>query len=225
MENIYMDGKEQTVSMFGVKKSLVKSGYHMNLADTLVLNTELMNLNNVEKWVWPTFTYEYIEGYHPEYKEGKVLWQSVGANSCGNTTNPFGASNTTLAGQPLKTVFSEHSIPWTATRDAEILDSAAHMHPGGTSTEVFRNQDLLCKSEPVYSKDSKSMSGSASHSHKRLKRQIMASNIKVVDLMYIKNQDPCIFKSPEKLKKGGKFYIAANYNFTQHPGSVFINFL
>jgi hypothetical protein len=218
MENIYMNGNERTVAMFGTKESSVKSGYHMNPADTLMLNTELMNLDDVEKWVWPTFTYEYVEGYHPEYKEGKVLWQSIGANSCGNATNPFGASNTTLAGQPLKTAFSEHSVPWTATRDAEILGSAAHMHPGGISTEVFRNQDVLCKSEPVYSRDSRSMSGSASHSHK--KRQLMASKDASVELMYIKNQDACIFKTPQKLKKGDKLYISANYNFTQHPGLV-----
>jgi hypothetical protein len=226
MENIFMVGNERTTSQFGVKGSGIKSGYHVNPSDMFVLNTEIMNMDEKEKWVWVTVTYDYIDEFRPEYKEGKMVWQSIGTNRCAELgdANPFGITNLTKTAQPTKMTFAEHSIPWIVPQDGFMLGAAAHMHDGGTNTKVYRNNDLLCTSLPKYSKDGKGMGGAGptgakppAHSHK-IKRQIQGGNYDNFELQHISSQPPCIFEKPVPLKKGDKMYVVANYDFLKYPG-------
>jgi hypothetical protein len=230
LENIFMVGNERTTSLFGVKGSKIKSGYHLNDSDMFVLNTEIMNMDEKEKWVWVTVTYDYIDGFNPEFKEGKMIWQSIGPNRCAELgdANPFGVTNLTKTAQPTKITFAEHSIPWTVPESGFMFGAAAHMHDGGINTKIYRNNDLLCTSLPIYSKDGKGMGGSgqtmgagmpagAGHSHK-LKRQIQGGNYNNFELEHIASQPACIFEKPAELKKGDQLYVVANYDFTKYPG-------
>lgn len=84
----------------------------------------------------------------------------------------------TKTAQPTAMKFSEHCLPWIVPNDGNVLGvgkheehvcrflmlindikhwSAAHMHDGGVSRTVHRNQDLPCTSLPKYFKDGKAM--------------------------------------------------------------------
>lgn len=132
-----MSGNEKSMGGFALKDATIKSGYRLSASDNFILSTELMNMDDKEKWAWVTLTYEYLEGAQPEYKQGKTVWQTIGVpiGACGRSwTNPFGPSNLTLTQRPTKEVFTEHSVPWTATRDQWLLSTGGHMHDGGVST-------------------------------------------------------------------------------------------
>jgi hypothetical protein len=124
VENIFMSGNERTTGGFALPNSTVKSGYTLKKDNYFILNTELMNMGNNEKFVWMTISYEYLEGLHPEYKQGKTIWMSIGAPAfCGGQTSPWGPTNLTRSQQPKIKVFSEHSQPWTIPKDGVLLST------------------------------------------------------------------------------------------------------
>ena len=215
MESIFESGNERTEVFFTSASSGLKTGYHIRSTDMFILNSELMNMNNSEKWVWITLTYDYVEKFQ-EYKESKVLWVSVGASRCGYTIqNPFGVTNLTKTLQPTKNIFSEHSIPWTAEFDGHLIATNGHMHDGGTSIEMYKNDEVICVSLPQYV--------SGGNSAMRMingleKRQMGHDNSGNKNAEHIATQSPCIFDRPVPLKKGDKIHIKANYNFTSHAG-------
>jgi hypothetical protein len=94
----------------------------MGPKDTLMLQLELMNIDDIEKFVWLTITYEYVDGVHPEYKLGRTIWTTIGPMPpCAGTKRfDWGPSNLTLSQQPKVKVFSEHSQPWRAPVDGLV---------------------------------------------------------------------------------------------------------
>lgn len=138
VENIFMSGNERSIGGFALENSTIKSGYTLTPKDNFILSTELMNMDDKEKWAWVTLTFEYMDGpTQAGYKQGKTVWQTIGLpiGACGRTwTNPFGQTNLTLTQRPKTDVFTEHSVPWTAMRDAWLLGTGGHMHDGGVST-------------------------------------------------------------------------------------------
>lgn len=130
-EHVFESGNERTDIRFYSPASGVKSGYHVRNSDVFVINTELMNMEDKEKWAWLTLDFDYIEGFSPEWKEGKVVWMSVGPDRCtGGDWNPFGATNLTRSQQPIRDVFEEYSVPWISPKDGWILGSNSHLHDG-----------------------------------------------------------------------------------------------
>ncbi|KAE9986858.1 hypothetical protein EG328_004577 [Venturia inaequalis] len=217
VENIFMSGNDRSVSDFALQNSTIKSGYTIKPSDTFILSTELMNMDDKEKWVWVTLTYEYIDGPTPPgYKQGKTVWQTIGVpiGACGRTwTNPFGTSNLTISQRPKSQAFTEHSVPWTATRDAWMLDTGGHMHDGAISMEIFVNKQRVCNSLPKYSKTaSMGMSKVISLSKRQAKD---SSN---VEIEHIESQGYCEFLNGIAIKKGEEMYIQASYDFKIHPG-------
>jgi hypothetical protein len=193
-----MSGNERTEIKFSVQNSTVKSAYYLHPTDTLLINNELMNLDNEEKWVWLTITFEYLEGFSPEYKQSKVIWQSIGTARCGEkTTNPFGSPNVTSTLHPKVMTFSEHSIPWTARKEGLLLGTNAHMHDGGLGIDVFQNNNKICSSIPHYN-TTLGMSGMSG--------------------MHIDRYEGCEFSPPIPLQIGDRMYLRANYDFTKHDG-------
>lgn len=131
LENIFMSGNERSYGGFALPNSTVKSGYSLTPKDKFVLTTQLMNMEDKEKFAWVTITYEYLEGAHPDYKQGKTVWQSIGPQlvACANKVeSPWGPSNLTASQQPKMDIFTEHSTPWTAPKDGWLLSSGGHMH-------------------------------------------------------------------------------------------------
>lgn len=118
-----MSGNERTYGGFGVPSAKIKSGYTVTESDSLVLTTELMNMEDKEKYAWVTITYEVLDGSHPDFRQGKNVFMFIGNTGCEgfNMTNPFGVSNVTQYQQPKSMAFAEHSIPWKSPADGYIL--------------------------------------------------------------------------------------------------------
>jgi hypothetical protein len=135
VESLFMSGNERSSGGFGLPGSPIKSGYRLTDKDSLVLTTELMNMEDKEKYVWVTVTYELLDGQQPEYKQGRNIFLSIGNVGCGgfNLTNPFGPSNTTLNAQPKALVLEEHSIPWKCPADGYVLSTGGHSKSSSSS--------------------------------------------------------------------------------------------
>lgn len=135
-EHVFESGNERSDSPYYSPPSGIKSGYHVRNDDIFVINTELMNMEDKEKWAWVTLEYDYIEGFNPEWKDGKIVWISVGPNRCtGSDLNPFGVTNLTKTQQPLKDKFAEYSVPWVAPADGLVLGGNSHLHDGTRLTQ------------------------------------------------------------------------------------------
>jgi hypothetical protein len=220
-EYFFESGNEKTTVPYGFKNSTFKSGYRLRPSDTVVINTELMNLDDKEKWVWLALTYDYLEGSHPDYKSGKIIWMSIGPNRCGRRDpNPFGASNLTATLQPTSQKLSESSFPWIAPQNGYILGFNGHMHDGGVEIKVHKNGKQLCTTVPVYSSGGTGMGG---HSSGHSKRQMGPPPLKGgeygnSDIAHISGQEPCMFDPPLKLTKGDSLHIESVFDFDKHPG-------
>jgi hypothetical protein len=207
IDNMFMSGNERSMNGYGLPDAKVKSGYRIHKQDSFVLTTELMNLQDKEQWVWLTISYEYLDGHQPDYKDGRMLWMSIGPLSirCGGSapTNPWGPTNLTFAQQPKTEVFSEHSMPWKAPRDGWILATGGHMHDGGTSLQIFHNDKVICHSEPHYT-----VEGEKGHSMGgKRRRQIAGGSKSNDDIAHIKTQEGCKFLEGRPMKKGDTLYI------------------
>jgi hypothetical protein len=212
-----MSGNERTVSEFAFANSTVKSGYNVNPQDAFVLHTQLMNLDDVEKWVWVTITYEVLDGVQPDYKQGKQVFMTIGnpIAACGRpVTKPWGPSNLTANLKPISESFIERSEPWIAPQDGFILSTGGHMHDGGVSTEIFKNNERICNSIPHYSK------AKAAHSHgDAVKRQQPSGPTAAnADIEHIERQDACYYPTGIPLKKGDTMHLQVKYDFKEHPG-------
>jgi hypothetical protein len=101
-----------------------------------------MNMEDKEKWAWVTLEYDYIEGFLPEWKDGKIVWMSIGPDRCsGSEVNPFGITNLTYTQQPLRNKFAEYSIPWIAPADGMVLGGNSHLHDGMRFTRYILNSN------------------------------------------------------------------------------------
>jgi hypothetical protein len=130
-EHVFESGNERSDSPYYSPPSGVKSAYHVRNDDIFVINTELMNMEDTEKWAWLTMSYDYIDRFDNDWKEGKIVWMSIGPNRCtGSELNPYGTTNLTKSQQPMKDVLEEYSPEWQAPADALILGSNSHMHDG-----------------------------------------------------------------------------------------------
>jgi hypothetical protein len=218
---MFMSGNERTTGGYGVVNSSVKSGYSITKDDSFILTTELMNMEDKEKWAWVTVTYELLEGPQPGYRQGKTVFMGIGPAACGNLSvpNPFGASNVTYNQQPKYDIFEENSIPWQSPQDGIVLSTGGHMHDGGLTTEIFQNGKMICDSVAKYGKSK------GGHSHgdgMRKKRQaaLAGSNVSnnVADVEHIQMQTVCDFPDGIPLKKGDSMHLKVKYNFHEHAG-------
>lgn len=51
IENIFMSGNERTLGGFALPDAVIKSGYSLTPQDSFILTTQLMNMEDKEKWV------------------------------------------------------------------------------------------------------------------------------------------------------------------------------
>jgi len=230
-EHVFEAGNERSNAPYYSSPSGVKSGYHVRNEDIFVINTELMNMEDKEKWAWVTLTYDYVDKFDPEWKEGKLVWMSIGPNRCtGSEANPFGATNLTATQQPKAAKFVEYSVPWIAPADGLILGGNSHMHDGGTTTRFFMDENVICDSIPKYAKGAAAPEAGG-HSHgdgapgsmggmagmPMVKRQ-MGPQLLNAQIDHIAEQPACVFTKPVSIKKGQDVYIRADYDFTEHKG-------
>jgi hypothetical protein len=218
-----MAGNEKSTVIFSVANSTVKSGYHISSADTLMLNTQLMNMEDREKFVWVAITYAFLEKPSPDVYRSHMLWQFLTNEPmtlCAGavkTFSPLGITNLTADLQPLKPKFSEHSIPVEAAVDGLMLAAAGHMHDGGVEIEMFQNDTLICTAAAQYGKTA------SGHSHKRRGRTLAARQIKGGpmsndEIEHIKGMTRCDWQQGLPVSKKDKLFIRTNYDFEKHPG-------
>jgi hypothetical protein len=86
------------------------------------------------------------------------------------------------------------------------------MHDGGTSTDIYLNDKVICRSAPKYGSGGGhgGMEGMGS-------AKGAAGN---ANIPHIQSQNRCSFPDGIPLKKGDKMYISANYDFTKREGYV-----
>jgi len=214
LENVFESGNERTDSPYFTKESGVKSGYHVRNEDIFIINSELMNMEDKEKWAWVTIEYDMIEGFRPDWKDGKIVWMSIGPDRCtGSELNPFGSSNLTKTQQPIRNTFFEYSVPWTSPADGLILGNNCHLHDGGTSTRFYLEGKMICESIPRYSNGS----GLPTMGMSPMRKRQMGTH-KNSEIPHIEDQPPCVYKEAIPIKRGQDMYIKADYDFTIHEG-------
>jgi hypothetical protein len=214
-ENVGMSGNEKSSVLYAVPDPLaMKAGYKITKKDTFILSTQLMNLEDREKWVWVTVTYDYVDGPRPEYIGSRFIWKSLSPNTAGicisGSGSPFGPSNLTDGMLPKSRKFSEHSMPIPSGLDGYILATGGHMHDGGTGIDILQNDKVICTSTAYYN------TSTAGHGH--MKRQIPGGNYNNNDIPHISGQHRCTFPQGIPVSKKDKMYIRANYDFDTHFG-------
>jgi len=215
VENMFMSGNEKSTNVFALPGASIKSGFSIAKVNNFILTTELMNMKDVEQWVWMTLSFDYLEGEHPTFKNGKTVWSSIAPiPSCPGTKaqKNWGPSNLTLSQQPKSLKFAEHSHVWQAPKDGFILSTGGHQHDGGTGVLVFKNDEIICDSAPIYT------AAGGHGAMAGMKRQLKAGEYSNNDIPHIDKQKGCAFKDGIPLKAGDLMHIQANYDFEQHPG-------
>jgi hypothetical protein len=204
-----MSGNERTIGGFALPNATIKSGYSIGKANTFILQTELMNLHDKEKFVWMTISYEILPGLHMDFKQGKTVWMNIGPMlPCGKVQSPWGPSNLTLSQQPKTMVFSEHSLPWTAPKDGWVMSTGGHLHDGGESLKVYQGDKVICHSTPNYEKGH----GHGMGGMRKVKRQMKVGDTTNDSIEHIAKQSVCLFQGGIPLKKGTKMYIEVGLN-------------
>jgi hypothetical protein len=198
------------------------------------LQLELMNMDDVEKFVWLTMNYEFVEGPHPEYKLGKTVWTNIApVPPCpGAKRFDWGPSNLTLAQQPKSQVFSEHSQPWTAPKNGLIMTTGGHLHDGGVSLQVYHNDKVICDSASIYSEKGGGMGAGGLATVKPGTTDGMTMTHHTPDMameqtpgakrdkpLHIDHQEGCLFMDGLPIVKGDTMHLQANYNFTKFDGA------
>jgi hypothetical protein len=230
-----MSGNEKGRTDYAVPGGL-KTGYHVGTHDTFMLNTELQNYSDKEKYVWEAISYEILDGKPKDYTPSKLIWLTVGTQENPSIALchifggefPWGPTNLTGRDQPIVERFSEHSKIWRSDKEGMILQAAGHLHDGGTSVDLFQNGEIFCNSEASYS-----TTGGRAHHHGRRSEYLESHPLDTVDLHvrqlkggdYSNTEIPhiadikrCNFPQGRQLRPGDGLYIAANYDLVKYPG-------
>jgi hypothetical protein len=222
LENIFMAGNEKTPTNYALPKSKVKSGYVITPRDTFLINVELQNLSDKEKYVWETIYYDIVEGVPKDYQSAHIVWLTVGTvenpslamcRYYGSGEFPWGPTNLTKTDQPLTRTFQEHSALWHSDKDGTIMQSGGHLHDGGLDVILFKNNTPFCDSVAQYA------AGPPKHSHgPKEKRQIDGGKYENTELSHITEVNTCKFYDGLPLEKGDILHIQANYDFDKWRG-------
>jgi hypothetical protein len=199
-------GNEQTPIQFFLPNSPIHSGYHLRATDSFILGTEMASLDDTEKWVWLTITYDYLEGKQTNYKEGRMLLSYIGPAYCdGGVKNPFGQTNLTHDLTPIREVFTESSIPWKPVVDGVMLGFGGHLHDGGLGLRVYKNNRNICNSSTHYAKTP------TDGLHGRFDQMHFSQE-------HIVKQDHCVLEQSVPLLKSDELHFKVDYNLTKYPG-------
>ncbi|KAI5856333.1 hypothetical protein BZA05DRAFT_433949 [Tricharina praecox] len=113
-------------------------GIKVEPTDQYGMIIELMNEGTVEKSVYITMIYEYVELANAEKYVGiDVAW--LDATGCGASSVPAKEG-----------VYAISSPGWNSTIAGKMIFAAGHVHDGGVNTTVFLNGEVVCVSEMLY---------------------------------------------------------------------------
>ncbi|KAK4506292.1 hypothetical protein PRZ48_000022 [Zasmidium cellare] len=114
-------------------------GYHFAPTDRLTFYGELMNMISTEQTVILSVTWSYVPAPYTDYALATPYWLNIGG---------FGSSDRPAANNSR---FTYSSPTLTPDFHGRIVFIGSHLHDGGTLVEVFKNGEVLCAVEPVYS--------------------------------------------------------------------------
>jgi hypothetical protein len=184
---------------YASNNSTFKSGYELKPSDKLTLYSELMNMDPVEKTVWITINYEYTEPA-PELWNTKAVWLQF--KQCGKSD--VAPSNLDWKSRPLKQKFTETTAIWESPYEGQMVFVSGHLHDGGTTTEVYRNSELLCNSVTSYGTNA---------------AYVRKDGMNMGPTEHISKVTGCSDMGP--IHKGDKYNVQVTYDFDTHPGYVF----
>lgn len=120
------------------KCSLSQYGYSLGSQDELNFGFEAMNMDEGERDVVLTMTWEFVVSTPKNFRKVRPYWFDVG-----------GCKRSNMPAKP-DSVFSYSSSPVKAPTSGIIAMAAAHLHDGGTKLEVTRQGKPFCVSRAMY---------------------------------------------------------------------------
>jgi len=134
-ERFMASGNERTPFGFGID---TKAGYMLRPSDTFAMAIDLMNENTVDKKVYITMTYDYIEGHPQGWDDVLPVWLDVRQCGTSEVTSPQSKGNFSI------------NYDWTSDVNGEILGAGGHVHDGGIKVTLFQDGKNICDSVASY---------------------------------------------------------------------------
>jgi hypothetical protein len=206
MDAFFTNGNERELKGFTALDGSFKSGYYVKPNDSFLLYSELMNMDPVDKHVWVTVYYEYLPGRQKDFQNTKAVWIQLG--QCGQPDIDASTGKSVFyMGRPLNSkAFAETSHAWTAKKDGTLVFVSGHEHDGGTYTEIFKNDQLICNSTMQY--------GGTSAYRQKVNPEMGMK----MPTEHISNVSRCFMMGD--MKPGDTFKQTSHYNFELHPGML-----
>jgi len=197
-ERYYSSGNERTAFDFMGRNG--GTGYYLTPQDKFYYLIDLMNMNEDNRQVFMTMTYDYLEGeLPPNWNSTKTVWLDVA--SCG-----------TSEVQPPKQSgsFEIKSYPWKPNFEGRIIDSIGHLHDGGIAVQTMLGDgQMLCETRSAYTeKPEFRFAGVAMGPDKAAKEHISSmtsclADLKTQDLWLRKNQSLQVIGKYDYVKWAG----------------------
>jgi hypothetical protein len=184
-------GNERSTASWTNHDATFKSGYYLDPSYSYTFYTELMNMDQADKEVYPVLDYEYLPGKQPDFMDTRALLLNT------NVCTPEGA-------KPVNDkAFSVTSEPYLSQFDGSIVDIVGHMHDGGSSIEVALNGKHICTASAVY--------GATPQSIERSTRKYGLTGAK-----HITYVEDCTDVIP--VKKNDSIVVTSHYDFSKNRG-------
>jgi hypothetical protein len=162
-----------------------------------------MNTHPTPKDVILTMTYEYLPVVPKWFRAVTPVWLDITPDEfCGNSEYPVPAN---------RSAFAVEGIPWEATIDGEVVFAGAHVHDGGITLEIMKNNDTVCTSTASYG----ATAGYVEKVDANLTMGGMGKDVGFgIDTVHVSSMSSCTELGD--MRKGQDWWVRATYNFKQH---------
>ncbi|KAK3349995.1 hypothetical protein B0T25DRAFT_254938 [Lasiosphaeria hispida] len=199
-EFAFVSGNERTpmsISVGGTKRA----GYPIKKGERFFLIAELMNEARSAKDVLVKIDWEFVKSPPADFKAVTPVWLDVDGPCLprnGEVPLPENATVFNLVMNP----------PWKANFSGEVLWVIPHLHDGGDSLKVMKNNAVTCDSLPGYGETPGFRTPEVEHGHhgrtaKRHEEMLHISSMTVCDKI-------------QRIEVGDTWGVKADYNLTKH---------
>jgi hypothetical protein len=166
----------------------IKSGYWIGKGGGMLLTSELVNYDTVEKDVYLTLDVEWVPGKDPNMLD--VGMGALSADRCADKERG-------LLHPPKDKAIVYKGEEWKITDNGYFINFTPHIHDGGVNIKVFINSKQVCEAKAIYGADAgatNALDGKAWET--------------------ISGYTPC--DTPVPIKRGDSIYVTAEYDLTKH---------
>ena len=171
-----------------------KVGYYLGQDDEIAMAVELMNANMNTEPVKVTYKFEYLPVIPASFSKVTPIWLDIG--NCSSSE----------VAVPNQTVFTITMKPWKIPFSGHITLIGGHIHDGGVSIEITKNQKTICDAVAFYGQ---TVGYNESSSAMSMQGMDMASG-----MTHISSITDC--GNPGSTKVGDEWSLKAHYNITEH---------